>query len=417
MSVNNTVTLHRATDVGVRWQNVIGQKEIQIFPSGQGAILTAGSTIPLSHDVSDSSVNAFLNSLGPLLASINPQQANEFVENVSGALEGDTAEINQLINSGATIANTVGALDSQVGAVITNLDQVLTAISSRSGDLGTLIDNLQTVASSLASKNDLLDSVVSNLSGVASDLATLIGSNQSVLTSTIDNLKAVAGDVQNNQQHLASSLSSLGAGLAPYIQISNYGQWFAIQTIYTCLDNQTSCTYYEPADPPPGSGLLGGLPSSGADKTSSLGSALKQRSVARARRPPRPLPRPRLPRPRLPRPRLPRPRLPRPPPRRRRAAHEVLHRAPPQGHRRHRRRHHFGCRLRHPLAQAQRLHLGVHRHGSLLVRRGDRQGFRCHGGRGQGRLGHRGDGARQRGRHDPVGQPLGPAAPRDHGGH
>jgi phospholipid/cholesterol/gamma-HCH transport system substrate-binding protein len=279
MSVNNTVTLHRATDVGVRWQNVIGQKEIQIFPSGQGAILTAGSTIPLSHDVSDSSVNAFLNSLGPLLASINPQQANEFVENVSGALEGDTAEINQLINSGATIANTVGALDSQVGAVITNLDQVLTAISSRSGDLGTLIDNLQTVASSLASKNDLLDSVVSNLSGVASDLATLIGSNQSVLTSTIDNLKAVAGDVQNNQQHLASSLSSLGAGLAPYIQISNYGQWFAIQTIYTCLDNQTSCTYYEPADPPPGSGLLGGLPSSGADKTSSLGSALKQQSV------------------------------------------------------------------------------------------------------------------------------------------
>jgi ABC-type transporter Mla subunit MlaD len=60
-----------------------------------------------------------LNTLGPLLASINPQQANEFVENVSGALEGDTAEIDQLINSGATVSNTVGALDSQVGAVIT----------------------------------------------------------------------------------------------------------------------------------------------------------------------------------------------------------------------------------------------------------------------------------------------------------
>jgi phospholipid/cholesterol/gamma-HCH transport system substrate-binding protein len=278
MSINNTVTLHRSTDVGMRWQNVIGQKEIELFPSKEGPIIPADYTMPLSHDVSDSSVNAFLNTLGPLLASINPTEANEFVENVSGALEGDTAQIDQLINSGATVANTVGALDAQVGSIIGNLNQVLSAISSRSGDIGSLIDNLQTVASSLASKNTLLDNVVGNLSQVASDLATLIGSNHSILTSTIDNLQVVAADVQNNQQQLSSSLSTLGAGLAPYIQISNYGQWFAIQTIYTCLANQTVCTYYQPGDPPAGSGVGGGLPlsSSAAITPSSFESTVKK---------------------------------------------------------------------------------------------------------------------------------------------
>jgi phospholipid/cholesterol/gamma-HCH transport system substrate-binding protein len=277
MSINNTVKLHQATDVGVRWQNVIGEKEIEIFPSAQGRVLAAGSTIPMSHDVSDSSVNAFLNTLGPLLSSINPQEANAFVENVSGALEGDTSEIDQLINSGATISNTVGALDSQVGQVIGNLDQVLTAISSRSGDLGSLVDNLQTVASSLASKNTLLDTVIGNLSQVATDLAGLIGSNHSTITSTIDNLQVVAADVQNNQQQLSASLSTLGSGLAPYIEISSVGQWFAIQTIYTCLANQTVCVYYQPDNPPPGSGPLGSLPanSSNAAKTSALNAAAK----------------------------------------------------------------------------------------------------------------------------------------------
>ena len=54
-------------------------------------------------------------------------QANAFVENVSGALEGDTAQIDQLINSGAAVSTTVKALDTQVGQVIGNLDQVLTA--------------------------------------------------------------------------------------------------------------------------------------------------------------------------------------------------------------------------------------------------------------------------------------------------
>jgi phospholipid/cholesterol/gamma-HCH transport system substrate-binding protein len=260
MSIDNSVHLHQSSDIGVRWQNVIGEKEIEIFPGKEGALLRNAATIPLSHDVSDASVNAFLNSLGPLLSSINPTQANEFVENVSGALEGDTAEINQLIDNGAVVSNTVGALDGQVGQIIGNLNEVLTAIASRSGDLGSLVDNLQTVSSSLASKNTLLDNVVGNLSGVASDLAQLIGSNHSTITSTIDNLSAVAADVQNNQKSLSASLSSLGAGLAPYIQISQWGQWFAVQTIYTCLANQTTCTYYQPGNAPSGSGPLGSPP-------------------------------------------------------------------------------------------------------------------------------------------------------------
>jgi hypothetical protein len=52
--------------------------------------------------------------------------------------------------------------------------------------------------------------------------------------------------------------------LAPYIQISQWGQWFAVQTIYTCLANQTVCTYYQPTNPPAGSGPGGGSPLPGA---------------------------------------------------------------------------------------------------------------------------------------------------------
>jgi phospholipid/cholesterol/gamma-HCH transport system substrate-binding protein len=218
------------------------------------------AVIPLNHDVTDASINAFLNSLGPLLSSINPKEANAFVENVSGALEGDTAEINQLINSGAAVSTTVHALDSQVGQIIGNLDQVLTALASRSGDISSLVTNLQTVSSALASKNTLLDNVVGNLSTVATDLASLIGNNHNTITSTIDNLQAVAADIQNNQQNLANSLSSIGTGLAPYIQVSQWGQWFAVQTIYTCLAGQSICPYYQPSNPPAGSGIFGSPP-------------------------------------------------------------------------------------------------------------------------------------------------------------
>ncbi|HXN61244.1 MAG TPA: MCE family protein, partial [Acidimicrobiales bacterium] len=273
MSINDSVSVRRSTDVGMRWHNVIGQKEIELFPGPSGPVLPPGATIPLNHDVTDGSIDTFLNSLGPVLSAINPTQANEFVENVSGALEGDTAQIDQLINSGAAVSNTVEALDTQVGQIIGNLDQVLTALASRSGDIDSLVTNLQTVSSALASKNTLLDDVVGNLSQVATDMANLIGNNHTTITSTIDNLQAVAADVQNNQQNLAASLSTLGEGLAPYIQISQWGQWFAVQTIYTCLANQTACSYYEPGNPPAGSGPLGSPPSSSPLSAPSAGTS------------------------------------------------------------------------------------------------------------------------------------------------
>lgn len=261
MSIDNSVVLHQDTDVGLRWKNVIGQKEVYLYPGhNSGPILNAGATIPLSHDVSDASVDAFLNALGPFLQAINAKEANEFVENVSGALENDTAEIDQLIDNGAKVSNTVGALDTQVGQVIDSLDQVLTAIASRSGDISSLVSNLQTVAQALSSKNALLDDVVDNLSQVAGDLSNLIGTNRSSLDTTIDGLQTAAQTIAAHQQQLAQTLATAGSGLAPYTEISSYGQWFEVQGVYTCLANQTSCTYYESSSPPAGSGPGGGTP-------------------------------------------------------------------------------------------------------------------------------------------------------------
>lgn len=260
LSVDNSVALHAGTDVGLRWKNVIGQKDVYLYPSPRGRILSAGATIPLSHDVSDASVNAFLNSLGPLLQAIRPSEANAFVANVSGAINGDTAEIDQLINSGAKLSTTVGALDSQVGSVINSLDRVLSAIAQRSGDVGTLVANLQRVAASLASRNTLLDAVVSNLSTVAGDMAKLIGQNHSTLTSTIDDLNTATATIVAHQAQLAQSLATLGSGLAPYVEISSYGQWFQVQTVYNCLANQTLCSFDKSTHPPAGSGPGGGGP-------------------------------------------------------------------------------------------------------------------------------------------------------------
>ena len=69
----------------MRRHNVIGQQEIELYPGHSGAVLPApgGHASPSPTTSPIASIDTFLNSLGPVLSSINPTQANAFVENVS----------------------------------------------------------------------------------------------------------------------------------------------------------------------------------------------------------------------------------------------------------------------------------------------------------------------------------------------
>lgn len=270
-SVNNYVHLRSGTQVGLQWQNVLGEQFLYLYPGSSGPTLRPGGTLGLTQDVPGADIGALLNSLGPLLGALHPQQANQIVQSLADALQGNESQINDLINNAATVSQTVGSVDTQVGQVVTDLDQVLGALSQRSGDLGQLVTNLDTVSQALSSRNSLLDQTVANLGQVASEVAQVEGSTHGSLSSAITDLEAVSADIQSHESSLSQGLSTLGQGLAPYSEISDYGQWFQVQTVYTCLANETVCNYYEALNAPSGSGPDGSPPSSPASPPSPAG--------------------------------------------------------------------------------------------------------------------------------------------------
>ncbi len=249
-SVEDSVSVPASTRVGLKWHNVLGQQYLYLYPGPHGTSMPAGSTIPLSHDVSSGSVGKLLNSLGPLLSAINPRQANAFIEAVAAALQGNTSKVNELLSSSSSLATTLGAMDAQVGAVIDNFDQVLSALASRDASITQVINNLNSLSASLGSRNGLLDGIVVNLSKAAGELAAIETTNRSNVSGAVSNLEVVASTLASHQRSLNKDLQTLGSGLAPYTEISSWGQWFQIQTVYSCLANETSCTYYQPTNAP-----------------------------------------------------------------------------------------------------------------------------------------------------------------------
>ncbi|MGH9028766.1 MAG: MCE family protein [Acidimicrobiales bacterium] len=263
-ALNSDVHLRSGTKAGLQWANVIGQKFLYLYPTRSGRVLAAGATLPLSDSVPQADVGALLNSLGPLLGSLHPQQANEIVEAFANALSGNETQVDQLISNAAVVSQSVGSVDTQVGQLVTDLNQVMSALSQRSGDLGQVISNLQSVSSSLASRDDLLDQTVGNLGQISGEVASLEANTHNNLSGAITDLQAVSAEIQSRESDLSQGLSTLGSGLAGYQEISSFGQWFQIQVVYGCLAGEAVCNYYEGANPPAGSGPAGTPPLSGA---------------------------------------------------------------------------------------------------------------------------------------------------------
>lgn len=279
-SVDDNVKVPVDTQTGVRWHNVLGQKYLYLYPARDGGpFLTAGATIPASRDTGDADIGAFLNALGPVLQSIDPAQANAFVQGVLGGLQGNLDQVGSLLDNAATVSNTVGSLQLQVGRVIDNLSTVLGTLGGRSQDLQTVVSNLATISGSLAAQNDTLDAVVGNFSKLSGEFANLLSTNRGNLDGIIANLQTVASTLASHKSDLETDLSTLTEGLQPYTLISSYGQWFDVETVYTCLgqESATNCTYGEagpkPSQVSPAGAAAAGAPGGGGGTGGTPGAA------------------------------------------------------------------------------------------------------------------------------------------------
>jgi phospholipid/cholesterol/gamma-HCH transport system substrate-binding protein len=274
-ALDRDVRIRTSTGVGIRWLDVLGDKVLYLYPGQDGTYLATGGQLPESNDVADGSVGALLDAMSPFLGAIDPQQANEFVVAVSDALDGNEAGISSLLNHAASVSTTLGDDNAEIGAVIDEYQQVAGALASHRGDIATVLDNIATLAHGLAGHNATLDTMVGDLAAVTKDLGGLLASNKSNLDGTISNVDAVAREVEQHEGALAQTLRTLPSGLAPYEEISSYGQWFEIQVVYSCVAAEAQCSYYQPTNEPAGSSPLpvGSLPGLGGAGSGSAGGA------------------------------------------------------------------------------------------------------------------------------------------------
>jgi phospholipid/cholesterol/gamma-HCH transport system substrate-binding protein len=240
--------------VGMRWRNVLGQRFLYVYP-GQGArpvlhtsaaqgeaqtgFYEEGDRIPESQTVEAGDLNEFLNSLGPILQSIDPDKANAFLDAMNQALSGNEIVVRQLLDQGGIFARRLGNMDEQIKTFISSTDVVVTTYANQSQALDQVLEHLEVLGGSLESMVGDIESLVVNFADVQQLLDQLLKRNRSNIDVSLQSLNVVLGTLAQNRRQLEHTLCSLPAGISPYFQTTSWGEWFNVRITAVVLKAPT----------------------------------------------------------------------------------------------------------------------------------------------------------------------------------
>lgn len=204
----------------VRWRNLIGQRYVYLFPGDAPTTFEDGDAVAETTDVID--LGELFNRLGPVVATIDEGQVNEFLQTVTSALEGNEADVSQALDDLAVVAKGLGERDEAIGSLIENLEVVSRTIADRDAQIETMLDNLGALAGTFSDNTVLLDSAIVEMGAFNRDLSGLLDTNRGELDRIVGNLDDTLNTVESQLGPVQVALDRLDEnGRAAFLSSRN----------------------------------------------------------------------------------------------------------------------------------------------------------------------------------------------------
>lgn len=283
-TVDKEVELRDSWEVGARWRNVTGQRYFYLYPVGDGEVLKPGERLPLEQSRPVADIGLFLERLTPLLRAINPEQQNRLVEALNTALAGKEERTQRLVADLGSLTNTLADQDRKINRVLTQGDNLLTSYAERKKEIQGFLTEFADVSSTLAARDEEFLAALNDISDVQDELASLIERNDAEISEVVAQLELITGTVTGNKDDFDKALSTARDGLATYMLISRYGQWFNVRLIAVQVQDQGNIIFCRTEAGEECSQPNEANPSGGDDQTSMSGAGAAPAAAPQERR-------------------------------------------------------------------------------------------------------------------------------------
>ena len=162
---------------------------------------------------------------------MSPADINKLSAEVVQIFQGEGGNLNQLLQSTASLTNTLADRDQVIGATIDNLNSVLGTIAGRDKELSSLIVQFKNFMAGLVQDKDAILGSLDSISALANQTSDLTVGIRPSLVKDVKNLRAVAGNLNQGRAELDRAMQILPIKLKLIGRTAIYGSFF---NFYLC---------------------------------------------------------------------------------------------------------------------------------------------------------------------------------------
>jgi phospholipid/cholesterol/gamma-HCH transport system substrate-binding protein len=231
--VNKSVALPDDTEVAVRWLNLLGQRELYLYPGTSQTRLQHGARVTRTRSVVD--LGQLINQLGPLTQSLDPKQINTLLETVVSALNGNLGNVDTIVGDLKTVLGTLASRNETISQLLSDYRTLTDAVSHRDLQIRTAVDNLVSLSGAFAQSDQVLDDSLVELPKLSTNLKAFLDTNAGDLGRIIDNLSVVTGVARQRIGDLEATLHNLPPALQDLFTVTANGPFLNVNVV--CLTN------------------------------------------------------------------------------------------------------------------------------------------------------------------------------------
>lgn len=224
-SLDQAVRLGTSTRALIRVGNLLGNKYLEIVPSGAGR-LDASRAIPLERTEPAYDVVAAFGELTETVEDIDTDQLASSLEAVASTFRGSTDDVRSAVRGLSDISRTIASRDDDVQSLLTGAETLTSSLDGSKADITALLQDATLLLAEIDKRRDSLDGLIVHTRQLSDELRGLVKDNQAQIGPALDELEQVTSLLEKRQEQLGKTVHSVARFARVFSNTIGSGPWF-----------------------------------------------------------------------------------------------------------------------------------------------------------------------------------------------
>jgi virulence factor Mce-like protein len=199
LAVNQGTRIPSSAFASLVAAQLLGSPDVDLNPGYTGgSYLPPGATIPQDHTAVPVSTDEVLKELQHTLDAINPHAVGNLVSNLATDLAGQGANLNHLIASAAGTVQLLADKGNDLGQLNGTLAQLTGTLDTDTAQIEQLVQQYDTVSTTVAQHSGQLNDAITQLTGASANLVNLLVPNLQPLEADVGTVTTVGRTLDRN---------------------------------------------------------------------------------------------------------------------------------------------------------------------------------------------------------------------------